>query len=474
MVGRVIGKGGETIRSLQTYTGSTIQIDQSAEPTRVTIAGSPQSVQLAVSMVNDIVQGSFKGFAMLRQISGAGAGAANAGPAAAVSQLHPVYIEGFGFVPPSQFYSHGKPPLQMSEQQQALEAAQQLGGHFGFSAQDAAGILLRVQQLQAQQDLAQSQNVAHAQAQADINDGGLSAGLGSDLMAAIGYNQPERHVPQSPFSADASFMMPHTNQAGAYSSPLGSPNAGSRSNSPNHQVSPVGSYVGNTTSSLSSQVGSLFHTASGTPVGSIGSYPGSTSVSPLASPRNSSLGSSATYTPASSLFMNKNVGGLANPLGASSVPFLSSNLTTSAPFLTKALPSSGGSYLGSNTGGLGGLAAQLGPSSLAPSTPTLQMGLSASAPNTPTAFPHVRSAGASFGGGLGFGSGAGLRSQNESQSRDASPFFSREALSAPASPNNTNMSSTLAANGWLQLADPEGRKFYINQVTGQTQWNCPQ
>ncbi len=41
MVGRVIGKGGETIKALQQYTGAMIQIDQSVDPTRVTIAGAP-------------------------------------------------------------------------------------------------------------------------------------------------------------------------------------------------------------------------------------------------------------------------------------------------------------------------------------------------------------------------------------------------------------------------------------------------
>jgi predicted RNA-binding protein YlqC (UPF0109 family) len=100
MVGRVIGKGGETIKSLQQYTGAMIQIDQSTDPTRVTIAGSPQSLQLAVSMVNDIVRGTFKGFAMLRQIAMA------ANPAAGpYAQPQPVYVQGYGFVPPSQVFA---------------------------------------------------------------------------------------------------------------------------------------------------------------------------------------------------------------------------------------------------------------------------------------------------------------------------------------------------------------------------------
>jgi predicted RNA-binding protein YlqC (UPF0109 family) len=51
MVGRVIGKGGETIKALQHYSGAMIQIDQSNDPTQVTIAGSASAVSLAANMV---------------------------------------------------------------------------------------------------------------------------------------------------------------------------------------------------------------------------------------------------------------------------------------------------------------------------------------------------------------------------------------------------------------------------------------
>eukprot|EP00889_Picochlorum_renovo_P007785 jgi/Picre1/34815/NNA_002281.t1 len=89
-------EGRETIKALQQYTGAMIQIDQSTDPTRVTIAGSRQSLQLAISMVSDIIKGRFKGFAMLRQIAissdGMGLG-------------HPVYVQGYGFMPPSQAMS---------------------------------------------------------------------------------------------------------------------------------------------------------------------------------------------------------------------------------------------------------------------------------------------------------------------------------------------------------------------------------
>ncbi|KAL0029729.1 hypothetical protein WJX79_005591 [Trebouxia sp. C0005] len=99
MVGRVIGKGGETIKALQQYTGAMIQIDQSCEPTKVTVAGSAQSLQLAVSMVR--VAGNFKGFALLRQLT-SGTGPQVPQGFEQFSQAQPVYVEGYGFVPPSQ------------------------------------------------------------------------------------------------------------------------------------------------------------------------------------------------------------------------------------------------------------------------------------------------------------------------------------------------------------------------------------
>eukprot|EP00803_Ostreobium_quekettii_P004020 evm.model.scf_1666.1 EVM.evm.TU.scf_1666.1 scf_1666:6619-9159(-) len=96
MVGRVIGKSGETIRALQHYTGALIQIDQTLEPTKVHLSGAPRSLELAVSMVTDIVKGTFKGFALLRQI------ATNLPDATATYQ--PVYAPGYGLIPPSQIY----------------------------------------------------------------------------------------------------------------------------------------------------------------------------------------------------------------------------------------------------------------------------------------------------------------------------------------------------------------------------------
>lgn len=57
MVGRVIGKGGETIKNLQKSTGASIQIDQQTNPCKVTISGPPMAVDSAVRMINDIIEG---------------------------------------------------------------------------------------------------------------------------------------------------------------------------------------------------------------------------------------------------------------------------------------------------------------------------------------------------------------------------------------------------------------------------------
>lgn len=57
MVGRVIGKGGETIKALQKNFGANIQIDQAIDPMRVTVAGQPQAVDGALAAVQEIIAG---------------------------------------------------------------------------------------------------------------------------------------------------------------------------------------------------------------------------------------------------------------------------------------------------------------------------------------------------------------------------------------------------------------------------------
>lgn len=57
MVGRVIGKGGETIKMLQKTHGVNIQIDQSGDPTKVQVTGPPAAVQRTLAQVREIIQG---------------------------------------------------------------------------------------------------------------------------------------------------------------------------------------------------------------------------------------------------------------------------------------------------------------------------------------------------------------------------------------------------------------------------------
>lgn len=101
MVGRIIGKNGETIKALQIYTGVLIQIDQTEDPMKVNLYGSSASLNVAISMVQDIIQGNFKGFALLRQIANSGTKNIDMKMEYPTDQ-EPVYAPGYGFVPPSQ------------------------------------------------------------------------------------------------------------------------------------------------------------------------------------------------------------------------------------------------------------------------------------------------------------------------------------------------------------------------------------
>lgn len=57
MVGRVIGKGGETIKLLQKTFTVNIQINQQVDPMKISIQGSPGAVNTALNAVQDIIAG---------------------------------------------------------------------------------------------------------------------------------------------------------------------------------------------------------------------------------------------------------------------------------------------------------------------------------------------------------------------------------------------------------------------------------
>lgn len=88
------------------------QIDQTVDPVRITISGTPHALNLAVSMIQDVVRGTFKGFALLRQSTLMNSGAYPGQQPAP----RPVYAPGYGLIPPSQLYGGEAAP-------QALNAA---------------------------------------------------------------------------------------------------------------------------------------------------------------------------------------------------------------------------------------------------------------------------------------------------------------------------------------------------------------
>lgn len=69
LVGRLIGRGGTTVKGIQLFTGTVVEIVQSTEPAIITIVGpAPEHLSLAENIIRDIINGRFKGFALLREL----------------------------------------------------------------------------------------------------------------------------------------------------------------------------------------------------------------------------------------------------------------------------------------------------------------------------------------------------------------------------------------------------------------------
>jgi hypothetical protein len=93
LVGRLIGRNGVTIKGLQLFTCTVIEIDQKPNPAQVIVLGATaEATSLALSIVQDIVGGNFKGFALLRDLVGASQKGLDPG-----SNL--VYAPGIGLLP---------------------------------------------------------------------------------------------------------------------------------------------------------------------------------------------------------------------------------------------------------------------------------------------------------------------------------------------------------------------------------------
>jgi len=61
LIGKIIGKGGETIRELQKRSGARIQIDQSIDPCTLTISGNEGNVGSALPLLQDLINGGTGG-----------------------------------------------------------------------------------------------------------------------------------------------------------------------------------------------------------------------------------------------------------------------------------------------------------------------------------------------------------------------------------------------------------------------------
>ena len=57
IIGRIIGRGGETIKQIQKTSGATVQIDQSGDPCHISIGGQQHAVEQAKFFITEITNG---------------------------------------------------------------------------------------------------------------------------------------------------------------------------------------------------------------------------------------------------------------------------------------------------------------------------------------------------------------------------------------------------------------------------------
>ena len=139
MVGRVIGKGGETIKGLQAHSGARVQVDQTVgDPCHVVIAGAPASVAYAAEAVAAIIAGGPTAQYAVPQ-AGAGYGGGYGGYGAmggyggyggypqAAAAAYAGYYPGYGAYPYGVMGGYDPAAATAAAQQTAASAAQQTG-----------------------------------------------------------------------------------------------------------------------------------------------------------------------------------------------------------------------------------------------------------------------------------------------------------------------------------------------------------
>jgi len=63
IVAKVIGKGGETIKSIQARSGAKVIIEQNQDPCKIMISGASHAIQMASQMINDVLGTTGGGYA---------------------------------------------------------------------------------------------------------------------------------------------------------------------------------------------------------------------------------------------------------------------------------------------------------------------------------------------------------------------------------------------------------------------------
>lgn len=115
-VGKIIGKGGDNIVQMQKKSGAKITVDQKTTPIKVNIIGTPQAVEIATHIVNDISNGihpAKAGETYLSNQPPISAPSAPATPAPAMPYGMPPTMPYAMPYPMPMAYGYGYPPGQM-------------------------------------------------------------------------------------------------------------------------------------------------------------------------------------------------------------------------------------------------------------------------------------------------------------------------------------------------------------------------
>lgn len=140
VVGKIIGKGGETITSMQRRSGARMNVDQNVPagaPNKVMISGPPQAVQMAMQLLNEIVPVGGAGMGGAGMMGG---GMMSAGPQAGM-MMGGAYGGMSGMAQPQQMGMYGSMPQQQQQQMMMGAGQQQFGAYGGFSGQQGGQMM---------------------------------------------------------------------------------------------------------------------------------------------------------------------------------------------------------------------------------------------------------------------------------------------------------------------------------------------